>query len=270
MFTSATTERTKQTARAVVEVYLSKPGGQREGPYGLEQIKQDLATRKYHDTDYWAWYEGLTEWVPLYSLPGIAVPPGRSPRWSPSLARNTAQTPLDPKLAAAVDPQALARQPANEMSEITIAAFPSDARPKPAEATLSISGLQEESTPVTARLASGMPASALEQVFMFTTGDGPALWQSSRVIRMMQDIVGEHMATIRGTVARDVVGGCEIGELLKPDGSISEGVWRSMASRRPALVQQARERLYRICVRTFRADTDAVVAVVLFYNKAML
>ena len=43
-----------------------------------------------------------------------------------------------------------------------------------------------------------------------------------------------------------------------------------MAAHQPALVQQARERLQRICVRTFRIEADTVVALVLFYNKQKL
>ena len=54
-----------------MQIYLVKPGGQREGPFSLEEINRDLAARKYRDTDYWAWYEGLTDWVPLHSIPGI-------------------------------------------------------------------------------------------------------------------------------------------------------------------------------------------------------
>jgi hypothetical protein len=59
-------------------------------------------------------------------------------------------------------------------------------------------------------------------------------------------------------------------ELLKPDGSISEAVWRAMAAHRPAIVQQARDSLFRVCVRTFRIEADAIVAVVLFYDKQKL
>jgi len=57
----------------IMQVYLSKPHGQREGPYKLEQIKRDLAAKKYRDTDYWAWHEGLPKWVPLYALPGVSA-----------------------------------------------------------------------------------------------------------------------------------------------------------------------------------------------------
>ena len=103
---------------------------------------------------------------------------------------------------------------------------------------------------------------------MFTTGDGPSAWQSPTVARMLKEIIGEDLSTLRQEVSRDVVARCAAGELLKPDGSISDAVWRAMAAHRPALVQQARERLYRICVRTFRIEADTVVALVLFYNKA--
>jgi hypothetical protein len=115
-----------------------------------------------------------------------------------------------------------------------------------------------------------MPVAALEQVFMFTTGDGPAAWQSPTVARMLKEIVGEDLSAFGDEVKRDVVARCAVAELLKPDGSISEAVWRAMAAHRPALIQQARERLYRVCVRTFRIEAGTTVALVLFYNKQKL
>jgi hypothetical protein len=90
------------------------------------------------------------------------------------------------------------------------------------------------------------------------------------VIRMMKEIVGEDLSALREEVERDVVAHCAVSELLKPDGSISDSVWRAMAAHRPELIQQARERLYRVCVRTFRIEADAIVALVLFYNKQKL
>src|ERR1041385_3947845 len=54
-----------------MEIHLSKPGGQREGPFTLEEINASLALNKFRDTDYWAWYEGLESWVPLHEVPGI-------------------------------------------------------------------------------------------------------------------------------------------------------------------------------------------------------
>src|SRR5512138_96851 len=54
-----------------MKLYLSKPGGPLEGPYTLERINADLAARRYKDSDYWAWHEGLTAWVPLYAVGGV-------------------------------------------------------------------------------------------------------------------------------------------------------------------------------------------------------
>lgn len=105
---------------------------------------------------------------------------------------------------------------------------------------------------------------------MFTTGDGPSAWQSPTVARMLKDIVGEDLGARQEDVERDVVAWCAVSELLKPDGSISDSVWRAMAAHRPALIQQAREKLYRVCVRTFRIEADTIVALVLFYNKQKL
>jgi len=53
------------------KIYLAKPGAQKEGPFTLQQINHDLATRKITDTDFWAWHEGLPSWMPLYSVPGV-------------------------------------------------------------------------------------------------------------------------------------------------------------------------------------------------------
>ena len=218
-----------------MKVFLSKPGGQNEGPYTLEQITQALAANKYRDTDYWAWHEGLTEWVPLYALPGVAadddaLPPGEAPAAVPAGAANKPGRP----------PAAPVPEPGNE----------------PAAA-----GTQ---------LASGTPASALDQIFVFTTGDGPSAWRSPTAARMLREIIGEDISALRESVPRDVVARCAIGELLKRDGSLSDNVWRAMAAHRPAIVQDARARLYRVCVRTFRVEEDVLVVLVLFYNKQKL
>jgi len=189
-----------------MQIYLSKPGGQREGPYTLEQIVQDLAANKYRDTDYWAWHEGRPEWVPLYLLPGISTDADSAPASPP------------------------------------------------------ISEPEKESAASSPQVSSGMPAGALEQIFMFTTGDGPPLLQSPTVARMMKEIIGTDPEAIRDGIPRDVVARCAATELLKPDGSISDAVWRAMAAHRPILVQQAREKLYHVCIRTFRIEADVVVA----------
>ncbi len=87
---------------------------------------------------------------------------------------------------------------------------------------------------------------------------------------MLETVIGTDLSTIRENVPRDVVGKCAVDELLKPDGAISDAVWRAMANFQPELVQQARNRFYRVCVRTFRIEGDATVAVVLFYDKQKL
>lgn len=87
---------------------------------------------------------------------------------------------------------------------------------------------------------------------------------------MLEAIIGIDLGTIRQKVPRDVVAKCSLADLLKPDGSISDAVWRSMATFQPDLVLQARSRRYRVCVRTFRIEADAVAVLVLFYDKQKL
>ena len=54
-----------------MQIYLTRPGGEREGPYTVEEINRDLAAKRYADTDYWAWFTGQTEWIPLHKVPGV-------------------------------------------------------------------------------------------------------------------------------------------------------------------------------------------------------
>ena len=275
-----------------MQIHLCKPGGQQEGPYALEQIRRDLAANKYRDTDYWAWHEGLPEWVPLYLIPGVsaddtAAAP-ESARVEPPVRAQAAPPAAPTPAVAAMPSRAGTPQPLAEAAPRTAAAAariaissgpqgttPS-ARPPLADRSVAttdpVPGPEPEEAPAPAgaQVSSGMPVSALEQVFMFTTGDGPSAWQSPTVARMLKEIVGEDLSTLHAEVMRDVVAWCAVGELLKPDGSISEAVWRAMAVHRPMLIQQAREKLYRVCVRTFRIEADTTVALVLFYNKQKL
>ena len=284
-----------------MQIHLSKPGGQQEGPYTLEQINQDLAANKYLDTDYWAWHEGLPEWVPLYSLPGItrsadstlaaaAVPqpkevavPSQPGAASPNVAAATLSAgpaPADPQHAP---PQARAAAvpsaPAGAKPKVEEAVAPAQRQTMPqGRSTAEDSAApaspaaepQEEPPTLGQQVSSGMSSAALEEIFLFTTGDGPSAWQSPVVAQRLKEIIGEDLSTLRLDVSRDVVARCAVDELLKPDGSISEAVWHAMAALRPGLVQQARDRLYRICVRTFRIEADTTVALVLFYNKQKL
>jgi len=284
-----------------MQIHLSKPGGQREGPFTLEQIVHDLAAHKYRDTDYWAWHEGLPEWVPLYALPGVSgtteAAPGPAAPSEPEELITPAKPGLPPADAAVAAPSPAAPRPQPQPARPATPALAASAAPaggavespaartapepepaapggpmEEAAAALASPAAEPEVEPAALgnKVASGMPAAALEQIFMFTTGDGPPAWQSSTVARMLKEIISEDFSTLRLDVARDVVARCSVDELLKPDGTLSEAVWRAMAAHRPALVQQARERLYRICVRTFRIEADTIVALVLFYNKQKL
>ena len=263
-----------------IQIHLSKPGGHREGPYTLEQIKRDLAEKKYRDTDYWAWHEGLTEWVPLYALPGVSA--------TGAAAAPAGATPVPAEAATPAKPQVLSPAgPAAAVSVVAAAAAPgpevvtTPAKPQavsPADAAVGVSTAaagaapEPEEGPAAAhpQVSSGMRSAALEHIFVFTTGEGPSVWESPALARMLEEIIGEDLGAIRQNIPRDVVARCAIGELLRPDGSISEAVWRAMAAHQPDLVQQARDRLHRICVRTFRIEADTVVALVLFYNKQKL
>src|SRR5438132_6727933 len=54
-----------------MQIHLSKPGGQKEGPFTVDQINHDLAAGRYNESDYWAWYQGLESWIPLHAVPGV-------------------------------------------------------------------------------------------------------------------------------------------------------------------------------------------------------
>jgi uncharacterized protein DUF4339 len=66
-----------------MNIFIFKDG-RREGPYSLEEVRRLRADGKVMNSDY-AWQEGLADWVPLASIPGIAspitplVPPGAPP-----------------------------------------------------------------------------------------------------------------------------------------------------------------------------------------------
>src|SRR5262249_43004275 len=65
-----------------MQIYIAKPGGQKEGPFTVDQINRDLASKRIRESDYWAWYEGLPQWMPLHAVPGIitsAVPVPSAP-----------------------------------------------------------------------------------------------------------------------------------------------------------------------------------------------
>ena len=53
-------------------LYISK-NGQRLGPYTLAETQRLVANGTFHAAD-WAWYEGITDWIPLQQVPGIVLP----------------------------------------------------------------------------------------------------------------------------------------------------------------------------------------------------
>lgn len=119
------------------------------------------------------------------------------------------------------------------------------------------------------KFSSGMPFEALEQIFIFTTGDA-SVWNSSIVGKMLEAIVGEKLEVIRRSTPRDVIFNCDLSQLLKRDGAISDAVWRAMAIREPSVIARAQQKLCHTCVRTFQTDTNTVAALILLYNTQKL
>src|SRR5438477_10797247 len=60
-----------------MEIYLSRGGGERIGPYSLEEINRPLAARTITPYDL-GWSERSPGWKPLLSLPGVIMPGGAS------------------------------------------------------------------------------------------------------------------------------------------------------------------------------------------------
>jgi hypothetical protein len=238
-----------------MQIHLSKPGGAREGPFTLDEINRDLAARKYNDSDYWAWYDGLDAWIPLHSVPGVKTGLGGATEFKPkheeqySIATEVVQTPersaepeVEPAPVVASRPATHAEEPSTEMAS---------------------EGMQS-------KVFSGMPVRALEHIFVFTSGDGPSLRESAVTSMMLLEIIGENPDAIRDRVPRDVFGKCNIGERIRSEGKVPSSAWRAMSSLKPDLVQKAKEAAYRTCVRTFKTEAGDVVAVFLFYDKQRL
>jgi hypothetical protein len=87
---------------------------------------------------------------------------------------------------------------------------------------------------------------------------------------MLEAAIGTGLDVIREKVPRDAMGGCTFLEKLREGGRIPDAALRAAAKLKPDLVRQAREGVYRICVRTFPIETGEMVALFLFYNKQML
>jgi hypothetical protein len=61
-------------------LYITK-NGQQLGPYTLSQARELVANGTLLATD-WAWYEGITNWIPLQQVPGFV--PGSIPESTPA------------------------------------------------------------------------------------------------------------------------------------------------------------------------------------------
>src|SRR5262249_7548561 len=180
------------------------------GPFSLEEIKRDLANQRYQDSDYWAWYEGLDSWVPLHELE---------------------------RLLPATDPGSPSDTPVSEEEHTA-----------PAESAAAAECGQAEQEPGPG-IPSGLPFAALEQMFVFTSGEGRTVMESPITRDLCQKVIGEDWARIRDTVPRDVFGRCNIGEQLRRDGSVPSSAWKAMSALKPDIINGARGGAYRVGVR---------------------
>jgi hypothetical protein len=223
-----------------MEILLCKPDGKREGPYTLEQVNAGLVQKRFKDTDYWAWYEGLESWVPLHQVPGIM---GAS-------RKGAAEPPKPPQ-------QKVAESPEDQGAPDEDTQFISS--PSSVAKTDSGSGKSP--------LWSGMPIESLEQIFVFTDGEGPAAMQSSVTTVALQAVTAADLQTIRGRATRDVFARCDIPQKLAEENKVPASAWRAMSALRPELVKKSREGACKVCVRVLETETGQKVAVFLFYKK---
>jgi len=234
------------------KIYLAKPGGQREGPYTLEQINHDLATKKYRDEDFWAWHEGLPSWMPLYALPGVSAKAARLEAASPPVAESRPE----------------ARKPPLAGTPIA------EPEPEPQKAEAATAPVAEPKSPefsTTPSMSSGKPFSALEQIFVLTTGEGPSAFPSAVTTAMLVEVVGETLDNIRAKVPVDVIGRADAAVLKTiRAGSIPSSAWRALFAIKPAIAQQAQDGAYHLCVRAFPVAPNEAVALLLLYNKQKL
>lgn len=247
-----------------MQIHLSKPGGQREGPFTIDQINRDLANRKYRDADYWAWYEGLDAWVPLHSVPGVLILP-ESPAEPPPAPKKAPA----PNAQASENPRSATPAPANQQPAKHAGTQKSTADRKESsdDPFSGASSADVDASNETAGFASKLPFAALKQFYIFTNGEGPSAMKSPITANMIKAIVGEDLAKVREKVPRDVFGRCDIAERMRRDKSVPDSAWRAMSSLNPELVQKARAGSYRTCVRIFPIENDELVALFLFYEK---
>ncbi len=118
---------------------------------------------------------------------------------------------------------------------------------------------------------SGKPFAALDQIFVFTTGEGHSAFKSEATRLMLEEVADEKFEAIRVRVPVDVIGGAapKVLEAIRA-GSIPGSIWRALSKIKPSVAQQAHEGAYHLCVRTFLAESKDLVALFLLYNKQKL
>jgi hypothetical protein len=286
-----------------MQIYLAKPGGQKEGPFTLDQINRELAAKKLSANDYWAWYEGLPSWMPLHSLPGVTgkaaavVAPAPAPESVQSSAPPKAVQAPAPKVAAPAAAGAVAAEPPQKPAAPPKPAVVEAAAPAPAPAPVApvaveppkqsaelpkpavVAAAKTEPTAAETAAAlsgaeiplktvpSGLPFSALDQIFIFTTGEGRSVFESQLANQKLEDTIGEPVDKIRDQVQVNVVGRVDAGVEMMHDGSIPDKAWRAIAAIKPDVAEQAKAGAYQFCVRTLLAETNDVITLLLFYRK---
>ena len=60
-----------------MQVHVDR-GGQRYGPYSLEEVNAYLANGTLLPTDL-AWQDGMADWLPIGQIPGVTMPAGSPP-----------------------------------------------------------------------------------------------------------------------------------------------------------------------------------------------
>jgi hypothetical protein len=129
----------------------------------------------------------------------------------------------------------------------------------------------EPATFATPSMSSGKPFAALEQIFVFTTGEGPSVFKSEITAAMLTEAAGEPLQNIRANVPVDVMGGAA-GRVLEAirAGSIPKAAWRALFKIKASVAQQIQDGAYHLCIRTFPVESKELVALFLLYNKERL
>jgi len=244
--------------QSIMEIYLAKPGGQKKGPFTLEEINRDLAASKYRDDEYWAWHEGLPQWMPLHMVPGVSGTTAAA--LSATAVSNSGKVP----------PSRPAPEVKTRTASTVSVPVPTPVEKEVAEVAAPVESVVESVAAVNGESASAFPFPALDQIFIFTSGEGRAVFDSPAVVEQLQEATGAELATIRETVQVDVIGRANLGRETPAEGGIPAKAWRAMTAIRPEVAQKAKDDFYQICVRPFAGESQESIAVLLLYNKEKL